>query len=124
MREYTGAEVSKILNVTKYNVLSTAYTVGIIPTIRMHINNGVRSRTAFFTEEEVKYIKNYYDIREKYPNYNIKLMLENEKKLLAEGFLSVMFCCKEKSGIDPRFLKTEFFPSYEEITPFQFQEIE
>lgn len=82
---------------------------------------------AFYSEKSLHKLQNLKAIRQKYPDLKMKELIAMNDQLEAEGFEKIEIDKADsvsKLVTDERFNTISFFPSYEEITPFQFQELE
>ena len=122
--EYTTKQLADYFGVSAQAMHHYFKTLQLSANIRI-----VKStKTAFYSEKSFEKLKNYIAIHRKYPDLRINALIAMNDQLEKEGFQKITFDDIEDdtSGLikDKRFLQTSFFPSYEEITPFQFQELE
>ena len=120
--ELTTKQLAEKIGRYPCEISSFGRYLGLLPKV---IKTNV-SRVAMWSDAQQATIENFSKIKKAFPKKNFKQLLEIEEEIVKAGYNKIL----QEDIIDnplikdKRFLQLSFFPSKQEITPFQFQDIE
>lgn len=119
--EYDTKEIADIIKTHSCNVSASLRALQEIPKIR----KVKTARKAFWTEEQKEAVINLYKVRAAFPNKSIAELMTMNDQIVKAGFKKIEIKEAPSNPLvtNPKFNILTYFPSWEEITPYQFQEI-